>query len=107
MPASSRFSASTSGVAMSVDLQSDGVVLDRYRERLDRLGSGGRLRPGRAGGEEGAGARALDRAGGSVELALGERPVVVRTAVLDRVIGVVAVKDADLHTVVFDRGHAT
>src|ERR1700749_43542 len=65
MPAISRFSASTSGVAMSVDLQSDGVVLDRYRERLDRLESWERLRPAGAEVEEGAVARGLDPAGGS------------------------------------------
>src|SRR5436305_13828174 len=105
MPARSRFSASTSGVAMSVDLQSDGVVLDRNRERLDGLESGERLRPAAGEVEEGAVPRALDRAGGGVELALGERPVVVRAAVLDRVIGAVAVEDADLDPVVLDQAH--
>src|SRR3954451_6739054 len=96
MPARSRFSARTSGVAMSVDLQSDGVVLDRNRERLDGLESGKRLRPAVGEVEEGAVARALDGAGGDVELALGERAVVMRAAVLDRVEGAVAVEDADL-----------
>src|SRR6185295_19178869 len=105
MPASSRFSARTSGVAMSVDLQSDGVVLDRYRERLDGLESGERLRPAGGEVEEGAVAGALDRAAGGVELALGERPVVVRAAVLDRVQGAVAVEDADLGAVLLDQAH--
>src|SRR5215469_2780183 len=105
MPASSRFSAITSGVAISVDLQSDGVVLDRYRERLHRLESWERLRPAGAQVEEGAVARALDRAGGRIELALGQRPVVVGAAVLDRVQGAVAVEDADLAPVVLDQAH--
>jgi hypothetical protein len=42
--------------------------------------------------------RALDRASGRVELALGERPVVVGAAILDRVEGALAVEDADLAT---------
>src|SRR5215218_2752959 len=105
MPARSRFSASTSGVAISVDLQGDGVVLDCYRERLHRLESRERLRPTGAEVEEGAVARALDRTGGLVELALGERPVVVRAAVLDRVQRPVAVEDADLGAVVLDKAH--
>src|SRR5215212_3306986 len=106
MPASSRFSASTSGVAMSVDLQSDGVVLKRYVERLDRLESGERLRPAAGEVEEGAVAGALDGAGGDIELALGQRPVVVGAAILDRVVGAVAVEDADFHAVVLDQAHA-
>src|SRR4029079_5617236 len=105
MPASSRFSASTSGVAISVDLHGDGVVLDLYRERLHRLESWERLRPTGAEVEEGAVARALDRAGVLVELALGERPVVVRAAVLDRVQRSVAVEDPDLAAVVLDQAH--
>src|SRR4051794_16635480 len=107
MPASSRFSASTSGVAMSVDLQSDGVVLDPYGEGLDRLEGGERPRPAAGEVEEGAVARALDGAGGGVELALGERAVVVGAAVLDRVEGAVAVEDADLHPAVLDDAHAS
>src|SRR3954453_21400034 len=106
MPARSRFSARTSGVAMSVDLQSDGVVLDRNRERLDGLESGKRLRPAVGEVEEGAVARALDGAGGDVELALGERAVVMRAAVLDRVEGAVAVEDADFRPLVLDHAHA-
>src|SRR3954463_3718776 len=106
MPASSRFSARTSGVAMSVDLQSDGVVLDPYGEGLDRLEGGERFRPAAGEVEEGAVARALDGAGRRVELALGERAVVVGAAVLDRVVGAVAVEDADLHAVVLDQTHA-
>src|SRR3954451_17087358 len=106
MPARSRFSASTSGVAMSVDLQSDGVVLDRNRERLDGLESGERLRPAGGEGEEGVVTRALDGAGGGGELALGERAVVMGAAVLDRVVGAVALEDADLHAVVLDQAHA-
>src|SRR3954447_11314638 len=105
MPASSRFSARTSGVAMSVDLQSDGVVLDRYRERLDRLESGERLRPAGGEVEERAVARALDGAGRDVDLALGERPIVVGAAVLDRVVGAVAVEDAYLDPVVLNQAH--
>src|SRR5690242_6013704 len=105
MPASSRFSASTSGVAISVDLQGDGVVLDRYRERLHRLESWERLRPAGAEVEEGAVAWALQRAGGRVELALGQRSVVVGAAVLDRVERAVAVEDADLPAVVLDQAH--
>src|SRR6188768_3087349 len=106
MPASSRFSARTSGVAMSVDLQSDGVVLDRNRERLDRLESGERLRPAGGEVEERAVARALDGAAGDVELALGERAVVVGAAILDRVEGALAVEDPDLRTLVLDQAHA-
>src|SRR3954447_3564156 len=105
MPARSRFSASTSGVAISVDLQGDGVVLDRYRERLHRLESWERLRPAGAEVEEGAVAGTLDGAGGSVELALGERPVVMRAAILDRVQRPVAVEDPDLHALVLDQPH--
>src|SRR4051794_21060124 len=106
MPARSRFSASTSGVAISVDLQGDGVVLDRYRERLHRLKSWERLRPAGAEVEEGTVSGALDRAGGLVELALGERPVVVRAAVLDRVERAVAVEDPDLRALVLDQAHS-
>src|SRR3954454_21532759 len=106
MPARSRFSARTSGVAMSVDLQSDGVVLDRNRERLDGLEGGERLRPAGGEVEEGAVTRALDGAGGGVELALGQRAVVVGAAILDRVVGAVAVEDADFRPVVLDQAHA-
>src|SRR5436853_732374 len=105
MPASSRFSASTSGVAMSVDLQGDGVVLDLYRERLHRLKSWERLRPTGAEAADGAVARARDGAGGCVELALGQRPVVVGAAVLDRVQRALAVEDADFPPVVLDQAH--
>src|SRR6478672_4306269 len=105
MPANSRFSATTSGVAMSGDLQADGVVLDGYRERLHRLESGERLRPAGAEVEEGAVAGALDGAGRRVEIALGERPVVVGAAVLDRVELPLAVEDADLDPVVLDQAH--
>src|SRR4051794_35566147 len=106
MPASSRFSARTSGVAMSVDLQSDGVVLDRNRERLDGLEGGERLRPAGGEVEEGAVAGALDGAGGGVELAPGERGVVVGAAVLDRVVAAVAIEDADFGPLVLDQAHA-
>src|SRR3954471_18137454 len=106
MPARSRFSASTSGVAMSVDLQSDGVVLDRNRERLDGLESGERLRPAGGEVEEGAVARALDGAGGGGGPAPAPGAVVVGAAVLDRVVGAVAVEDADLRPVVLDQAHA-
>src|ERR1700742_1607092 len=105
MPASDSFSAITSGdVAMFLcDLQGDGVVRDGGRERLHRLESWERPRPAGGQGEEGAMTRALDGAGGGVELALGERPVVVRAAVLDRVDRAVAIENADLHPVVLDK----
>src|ERR1051326_69357 len=105
MPASSLFSATTSGVAMSVDLQDDGVVHDGRRERLHRGEGWKSLRPAGAQVEEGTVARARGRAGGWIELALGERPVVVRAAVLDRVQGALAVEDADLAPVVLDQAH--
>src|SRR6188472_1036648 len=99
MPASSLFSATTSGVAMGlVDLQGDGVVLDGYRERLHRGEGGEGLRPAGAQVEEGAVTGALDGAGRGVELALGERPVIVGAAILDRVQRALAVEDADLAT---------
>ena len=79
-----------------VDLQGDGVVLDGRRERLHRSIGGERLRPAGGQVEEGAVTGALDGAGRGVELALGERPVVVRAAILDRVERAVAVEDADL-----------
>src|SRR5215203_875916 len=105
MPARSRFSARTSGVAISVDLQGDGVVLDRYRERLHRLKSWERLRPAGAEVEERTVSWALDGAGGGIELALGERPVVVGAAILNRVEGVLAVEDADFLPLVLDQPH--
>jgi hypothetical protein len=40
-----------------------------------------------------------------VELALGQRPVVVRAAILDRVERPVAVEDADLRLRVLDQAH--
>src|SRR4051812_14535831 len=107
MPASSLFSATTSGVAMaSIDLQDYVFVLDGHGKGLHRSIGGGRLRPAGGQVEERAAARALDRAGGLVERALGERAVVVRTAVLDRVELPVAVEDADLGAVVLDQAHA-
>src|SRR6476469_7908001 len=102
MTASSLFSAKTSGVAMSVDLQGDRVVLDGHRERSHRSIGGERLGPAGGQVEERAVAGALDGAGRGVELALGQRPVVVRAAVLDRVERSVAVEDADLGAVVLD-----
>src|SRR6478672_4218828 len=105
MPASSLFSATTSGVAMSVDLQNDRVVLDGHRERSHRSIGGERLGPAGGQVEEGAVTGALDRAGRGVELALGERTVVVRAAVLDRVEAAVAVEDPDLGAVVLDQAH--
>src|SRR4051812_41331310 len=106
MPASSRFSARTSGVAMGLgDLQGYLVALDGDGEDLDRLEGGERLRPAGGEVEERAVAGALHGTGGGVELALGERPVVVGAAVLDRVQGAVAVEDADLAPVELDEAH--
>ena len=82
------------------NLQLDGVVLDRDGERLDRLVGGEGLRPTGREVEQRAVAWALDGTGVGVELALGERAVVVRAAVLDRVERAVAVEDADLDPVV-------
>src|SRR3954451_13625881 len=92
---------------MSGDLQGDGVVLDGYRERWHRAESWEGLRPAGGQVEEGAVARAFDRARGLVELPLGERPVVVGAAVLDRVQGPLAVEDADLDAVVLDQAHSS
>src|SRR5205823_4487240 len=55
--------------------------------------------------EQGAVPRALYGAGGLVELTLGERPVVVRAAVLDRVEGAAAVEDPDLEVLPLDQPH--
>src|ERR1700755_125790 len=85
------------------DLQGDGAVHDGGRERLHRLESGERPRPAGGQVEEGAVTGALDGARGLVELALGERAVIVRAAVLDRVDRAVAIEDADLHPVVLDK----
>src|SRR4051795_3249383 len=92
-----RCSSRTSGVAIrSIDLQEDLVVLDCDLKSLHRSIGGKRLRPAARQIEERAVPRALDRAGASVELALGEGAVVVRAAVLDRIERAVAVEDADL-----------
>src|SRR5215210_5028483 len=102
MPTSACCSAITSGAAMSVDLQLDDAVLDRHREGVD--GDVRRQCQGLSGAqvEARAVARALNRAGVLVELALHELAVVVRAAVLDREQRAAAVEDADLEVVPLD-----
>ena len=68
-----------------VNLQLDRVVLDDDGERVDGDVGGQGHRLAGAQVEQRAVARALDGALVLVELALGERPVVVRAAVLDGV----------------------
>src|SRR3954468_13458809 len=110
---SDSFSESTgsvliSGVAMrSVDLQLDDVVLDPDREGVDRdVGGQGLGVPG-SQIEQRSVAGALDGAGVGIELPLGERPVVVRAAVLDGMEDAVAVEHADLHVLPLDDAHGT
>ena len=74
-------------------------------KRLHRSVDGERLRPAGGRVEEGAVAGALDGAGGGIELALGERPVVMGAAILDRVERPIAVEDPDLYPVVLDQAH--
>src|SRR5215211_6735095 len=102
MPTSACCSAITSGVAMSVDLQLDDAALDRHGERVD--GDVRRQCQGLSGAqvEARAVARALDRTGFLVELALDQVAVVVRAAVLDREDRAAAVEDADLELVPLD-----
>src|SRR5918996_5078689 len=86
-----------SGVAMSVDLQFHVAVLDPGLEGLHRDVGGKSLRPSAPQVEQRSVTRALHGTRRRVELALGERAVVVRAAILDRVqLTVGGMKDADL-----------
>src|SRR5207248_10337298 len=76
------------------------------RKRLDRLVRRKRERLAGAEIEARPVARALHGARLLVELALHQRPVVVRAAVLDRVDLAVAVEDADLEVLPLDHAHA-
>src|SRR3954447_1425875 len=105
---SASFSESTGSVLVSgvvamrsVDLQLDDVVLDHDREGVDRDIGGQGLRLAGPQIEERAVARAFDGAVLRIDLALGERAVVVRAAVLDGVDLAVAVEDADLEVLPF------
>src|SRR2546423_14913848 len=105
MPWSSRCSATVSGVAMSVDLQLDHVVLDSDREGVNGLIGGQRERLARAQVEQRAVARALDRAVALVEPPLSQRAVVVGAAILDRVELAADVEDPDLEGLPLDEPH--
>jgi hypothetical protein len=83
-------------------LQLDHVVLDEYLVGVDRHVGRQRQRAARAQVEQRAVARALDRALLLVEVALRERSVVVRAAVLDREDLALAVEHADLEVLPFD-----
>src|SRR5262245_43022885 len=94
------------GLAIESELQLHFVVVHAHLERLHRTigGEGARLAGSQV--EERTVARALHGTGAEVELALGERSVVVRAAVLDRVqLATGAVKDADLAPVGLDQAH--
>src|SRR5919199_783047 len=86
-------------------LHLDGVVLDRDREGLDGNVRGQRQRLAGVQVEARPVPRALDRAVVLVELALDERAVVVRAAVLDREDLAVAVEDPDLEVLPLDQPH--
>src|SRR5919199_3925595 len=86
-------------------LHLDGVVLDRDREGLDGNVRGQRQRLAGVEIEARPVPGALDRAPVLVELALDERPVVVRAAVLDREDLAVAVEDPDLEVLPLDQAH--
>src|SRR6476661_11069510 len=83
-------------------LHLDDVVFDDDGKRLD--GYVGRKRLGLSGPkiEQGSVPRALDGALLEVDLALGQRAVVVRAAILDGEIVAIAVEDADLGVLPFD-----
>src|ERR1700709_2583739 len=85
-----------------LNLQLDHVVLDPDVERLD--GGVGGQGLGRSGAyiEDGAVARALDRAAVGIELPVGERAVVMGAAVLDRTEGAVAVEEPALEVLPLD-----
>ena len=67
------------------NLQLDGSVLDADGKSLDGQVGGQGTRPAGAQVEQRAVARAFDGTGVGIERTLGERPVVVRAAILDRV----------------------
>src|ERR687898_1474180 len=95
-----------SGVAMSVNLQLHVTVLDRGVERLHGDVGGERLGAAGSQVEQRTVARALHGAGAGIELALGERAVVVRAPVLDRVqLAVGSVEHADLAAIGLDEAH--
>src|SRR3954452_24710983 len=77
-------------------LDLDDPVLDPDRERADWHDGGQRERPAGADVEARAVARADDDALVGVEVALAERPLVVRAAILDRAELAAEVVDADL-----------
>src|SRR4029079_8245597 len=88
-----------SGAFTSVNLQLDLPVLGADREGLDRREGGGGFGAAASQVEKRAVSWALDRTGRLVELALGERAVVVRAAVLDGEKLAAAVEDTDLDAV--------
>src|SRR5919106_5821693 len=93
-------------VIWSSDLQLHIVVVHANLERLDRPvgGEGARLAGPHV--EQRTVTRALHGTGAEVELPLGERPIVVRAAILDREqLAVGAVKDTDLASVRLDQAH--
>src|SRR5215211_2407750 len=111
---SASFSERTGSVLMSgvvamslVDLQLDDVVLDHDREGVDRDIGGQGLRLAGPQIEERSVAGALDGAVVGIELTLGERPVVVRAAVLEGVDLAVAVEHADLEVLPFHDARGT
>src|SRR4051812_9861124 len=89
-------------VLISLDLQPDGVVVDVDREGVHGRVGGERLGLAGAEIEQRPVARALDGALVGVHLAVGERAVVVRAAVLDGEVLAAAVEDADLEVLPFD-----
>src|SRR4051794_6824468 len=95
-------SAIVSGVLMSVDLQLDQVVRDSDRKGLDGYVGRKGERLARLQVEEGAVARAFERACLGVDLAVGENAVVVRAAILDRIQRALDVEHGDLEILVFD-----
>src|SRR6478735_908647 len=102
MPCSACCSAIVSGVAMVLlHLQLDETALDADGESVD-WNVGGKIQrlPG-VQIEPGAVPRALDPAALLVQLTVGQRPVVVRAAVLDRDDLAAAVEDPDLEVLPF------
>src|SRR5689334_1356473 len=97
MPCSACCSAIVSGVAMVLlHLQLDQAALDADGKGVDGNVGGEVLRLPRSKVEPRAMPWALDPTARLVQLALGERPVVVRAAVLDGVQVATAVEDPDL-----------
>src|SRR5436190_19292782 len=91
-----------------LDLELHYPVLDSHFEGLDRQVRRKRLRTPRAHVEERSVARALHCTRARVEFPLGERPVVVRAAILDRdELTAHAMEDADLPAVDLDQVHLT